>query len=184
MTTPQTLLQRMVGMAVTLVLALAALLGYQYWAAGDIARAETTAQDAIARYTREAKQRTAALKGRDALVARIPAQVKTWSWSEHLPAMMTQVGTLAESCGAEVATMQPAPPVTRQDVTRFPLRLKMAATLSELTTLLRRVKDATPLLAVDQVTIRPGEKPGDPLRVEMTVSSYVMADGQPTGGKP
>ncbi|HOF86613.1 MAG TPA: GspMb/PilO family protein [Armatimonadota bacterium] len=184
MTTALTRMRRMVGTAVVLVLALAALLGYQYWAAGDIARADATARDAIARATRDARQRAAALEGREALVARIPARAQTWSWSEHLPATMTQVGALAESCGAAVATMQPAPPVTRAGVTRFPLRLKVTATLSALTTLLRRAREATPLLAVDQVTIRPGEQPGDPLRVELTLSSYVMADGRTSGGKP
>jgi len=173
-----------VGLAVCLVLALGVLLGYQYWAQGDIARAEAAARDAIARHTRDAKQRALALADKDELRDRIPAQPASWSWSEHLPTIMKQVGTLAESCGAEVATMQPAPPVTRQGMTRFPMRLKVAVTLAELTTLLRRAQDATPLLAVDQVTIRPGEKPGNPLRVEMTVSSYVMADGRPAGGKP
>jgi Tfp pilus assembly protein PilO len=180
MTTPPTGLRSLVWLLALLVVALVGLCAYQHVATGMAARAADDARAQAANLAREAKQRETASKTQAALTARIPAQVVTWSWSEQLPTMMTQVAKLTKDTGISVGTLQPAPAVTRGAITRFPLRLTLNTSLKAMAGLLKRTGEAKPVLAIDQLILRPGALPGDPLRAEMTVSSYVMVKG----GKP
>jgi len=157
---------------------------YQYAAAAAAARATAAQQDALA----TARQYAAELQRMQAdgrlLTDKIRRRAAPWTWSEQLPVMVTQISSLIEGSGAKIDTLQPAPLVERQGLTRFPLRLTLRTDVGRLTSMLRQTRQAMPLLAVDHFAVRAGEKPGDPLTVEMTLSSYVIIEGQSTGGRP
>lgn len=119
-----------------------------------------------------------------AVTARVPRRQAPWTWSDHLPVMVTQLSALLEKDGAKLETLQPVPVVERESLTRFPLRMTLHTDLATLTAVLKRLQQATPLLTVDQLSVRVGRVPGDPLTINLTLSSYVMLDNVRTGGRP
>lgn len=179
---------RILRMAVLILGLLAALLAgagiYQYAAAA-------IAVHAIAGQRNTLKQTTAYLselaraRADSVQVSKQVLQRKgQWSWSEQLPVMVTQISVIVEHSGAKIDTLQPSPAVERDGLTRFPLRLTLRTDLKQLTAVMQRLREAVPLLSVDHLAIRAGEKPGDSLQVEMTLTSYVIVNGQAAGGQP
>jgi len=175
-------------MAVLILGLLAALLAgagiYQYAAAA-------IAVHAIAGQRNTLKQTTAYLselaraRADSVQVSKQVLQRKgQWSWSEQLPVMVTQISGIVEQSGTKIDTLQPAPVVERDHLTRFPLRLTLRTDLAHLTSLMKALRQAVPLLAVDHFSVRTGPMPNKPLQIEMTVSSYIITDGPATGGKP
>lgn len=168
-----------------IVVGLLGMSGYSYVSAASLARTTAERQQELTEARRKVAQLRAAREHTKPLAGRITQRSAAWTWSEQMPEMMTQISPLIEQSGVVIDTMQPAPVVLRQQITRFPLRLTLHSHLKNLTGLLRRVQKASPLLAVDHVTIHAGELPGDPLRVELTLSSYVLlGDRAETGGRP
>ena len=114
-------------------------------------------------------------------ISRHPA---SWSWTEQLPVMVSQLTGLVQGCGTPIDTLQPSPMVAHGQFVRFPLHLTLHMDLVNLTKFLQRAQQAAPVLAVDHLTIRAGKKTGDPLLVDITLSSYVMLESsQPTGDR-
>jgi len=167
-----------------ILIGLAGTCGYQYIASAAIARTIDEKHDDL----QTAKDTAAALEKAQAnskqLAKLVVRHQAPWTWSEQLPLMVTALTGIAEDSGTVIDTLQPAPVVERQQFARFPLRLTMHMHLASLTTFMRKIQQATPLLAVDQVSIRAGKLPADPLLVEVSVSTYVMLDGpQAQGGR-
>ena len=183
--TEQPVLRILVTMMSLLVLVLLGCCGYQYAVSTTLARDTVAARQQRARTQQETAQRRRALAASTTLTERIPAQPASWSWSEQLPAMMTQVSRLAKDSGAAVETIQPAPPVTNNGVTRFPLRVTLHGNLTALTRMLEQVRQVKPLLAIDKISLRPGAKPGEPMLIELTVAAYtVTGTEKPAATKP
>ena len=179
-----TLMRQITYLLGILVILMAGLCGYQYLAAASAARATDEQHDqlrAAQRATTEAAKARAEWKR---LAGSITPRPATWSWSEQLPVMVTQLAGIADNCGAVIDTFQPSPIVEKLQLARFPLHVTMRTHLATLTKFLQQAQQATPLLAVDQLTIHAGKLPGDPLLVGFTLSSYAMLDDhQPTGGQ-
>jgi Tfp pilus assembly protein PilO len=185
MTTRPTLLITVVVLLAALVAGMAGMAGYQAVATAMQARRATEQQATLARLQRQADTVRKARAARLPLGTRVIAQPASWTWSEQLPPMMKQLSVMAEGSGVTLDTMQPAPVITHGALARFPLRVTLHASLSAITAFLKRAQEATPVLAVDQLTIRPGQTPGEPLAVEMTLSAYIRTDGRAaTGGRP
>ena len=183
MKTPTTLRMMVITLGGMLVL-LAGVCGYQYLAAAAKGRAIDEQHKKLI----VAKQQTAtwAQAQADAKVvaATVIQRQAVWNWSEQLPVMVTSLSGMVKDCGIAIDTMQPAPMVESQQVARFPLHITMHTDLASLTKFFQRTQTAVPLFAIDQVAIHAGKAPGDPLLVEMTLSSYVMLDSIPaTGGR-
>ncbi|MHB0937625.1 MAG: type 4a pilus biogenesis protein PilO [Armatimonadota bacterium] len=163
---------------------LAAICLYQYAGYAAAARATVDQQDALQQavtYQQELNKLRA--DGRK-MSEKVKQRKGPWTWSEQLPVMVEQISVIMEQNAAKIDTLQPSPAVERDQLTRFPLRLNLRTDLQHLTAVMQRLREAVPLLAVDHLAIRAGEKPGDLLQVEMTLTSYVIVDGQATGGRP
>ncbi len=118
------------------------------------------------------------------MAAQISRRPASWSWTEQLPVMVSQLTDEVKDRGAPIDTLQPSPLVERGQLARFPLHLTLHMELAGLSKFLQRVQQTAPVLAVDQLTVHAGKKPGDLLLVEITLSSYVMLEGsQQTGGR-
>jgi len=175
------------------VVVMAGALVYQYVASTAILHDIDAQRAALELTQRTSAEAAKAQAMRRQLIASITPRGKEWSWSEQLPVMVTQIAGIANGCGAVIDTFQPSPVVASQQLTRFPLHLTLHMHLATLTTFLRQAQQATPLLAIDQLTIHVGKLPGDPLLVGVTFSSYVMPDegpsvaptapGKPVGGQ-
>lgn len=123
--------------------------------------------------------KTAALV--NTMVAHHPAG---WEWSEQLPVSIKQLADIEQSAGVAIDTLQPATIVSNQQLSRFPIHVTLHTTLARLTTFLHGVQQATPLCAVDQMTIHAGKTPGDLLVVDLTLSTYAIIEkAATTGGK-
>ena len=157
---------------------------YQYAALAAAARATADQRDTLLQtqaYQRELSKLHA--DGRK-LNEKVRQRTAPWTWSEQLPVMVEQISAIVEQSGAKIDTLQPSPAVERDHLTRFPLRLTLRTDLQHLTEVMRRSRAAVPLLSVDHLAIRAGEKPGEPLQVEMTLTAYVIVNGQAAGGRP
>jgi len=178
----------LVGMTIlagVLLGGMVATCGYQYLAIAATERDIAEQRAALA----TAKRRTAELVALQvksaALVKQMAHHPASWSWSAQLPQMVAQVSALTAGSHAEIDALQPAPVAVNAQLARFPLRLTLHTDIDSLVTILRRVRQSAPVLAVDQLAIRVGAKPDDPLQVQLTVSSYVMLEGHAgAGGKP
>lgn len=158
--------------------------GYLYLASATLQRQTTEQREALTETQRIARQLAIAHTASHTLTTRVPRHTAPWTWSEQLPVSMTQVAGLVEGSGGVIDTMQPAPVVASAQLTRFPLRLTLHATLKQLTALLRTAQAATPTLAVDGLTIHAGQPGDNVLSVELTLSSYALVEGaQPGGGR-
>jgi len=163
---------------------LAGICIYQYAAIAAASRATANQKDILrqaAAYQHELSKLRA--DGRK-MSEKVRQRKGPWTWSEQLPVMVTQISAIVEQSGAKIDTLQPSPAIERDHLTRFPLRLTLRTDLPHLTTVMQRLRGAVPLLAVDHLAINTGEKPGEPLQVEITLTSYVIVDGQATGGQP
>jgi len=167
-----------------LAIGLAGVCVYQYIAtrttASAMAAQRGTLEQTLEYFDELARARA---EGRQ-ISAQVPRRKAPWSWSEQLPVMVTQLSGIVERSGANIDTLQPAPAVEREHLTRFPLRLTLRTDLARLTDIMGSIRRAVPLLSVDHFAIRTGEKTDEPLQVEMTLSSYAIIAGQAAGGKP
>jgi len=157
---------------------------YQYVALAAASHATVEQKDTLKQvvtYQRELEKLRA--DGRK-MSEKVKQRTGPWTWSEQLPVMVTQISVIVEHSGAKIDTLQPSPAVERDGLTRFPLRLTLRTDLKQLTAVMQRLREAVPLLSVDHLAIRAGEKPGDSLQVEMTLTSYVIVNGQAAGGQP
>ena len=173
-------------MVLTIGLVTAGLIGicvYQYAADAAAARAIVAQREALANARSYAVELAAMQADGRQLNDKVTSHRAPWSWSEQLPLMVTQISGIMTDSGIKIDTLQPVTIVERQHLTRFPLRLTLRADLASLTAVLQRIQQAVPLLAVDHCAIRAGQKPGEPLQVEMTLSSYVIVGGS-SGGRP
>lgn len=162
---------------------LAGVCVYQWWTIGTVARqADSQRLHATVEKRQIAEQRDLQAQQRT-LAQRVASRRSNWSWSDQLPMMVGQVTRLVASQGARVDSLQPEPVVTRQQLVRFPLRVTLRLPLDRLTGVLAQMRQAKPLLAIDHLTVRTGEYADDPLSVDLTLSSYVMLEGIPKGGK-
>jgi len=143
-----------------IVVGLAVVCGYQSVASLLLARSLENQRRTLAEEQKLTAELDRSQQETQPLKERVSSQPGVWSWSEQLPPMMAQV----------------AP--------RFPLRLTLRSDLSSLTRLLQRVRKQSPVLAVDQLSIRIGAQVGDPLRVELTLSSYVIVERSTGSGEP
>lgn len=179
------LLLRMFVMIFALAAAgLAGVCIYQYAASVAAARATADQRDTLLQaqaYQRELSKLRA--DGRK-LSEKVRQRTAPWTWSEQLPVMVEQISTLVEQSGAKIDTLQPSPAVERDHLARFPLRLTMRTDLQHLTAVMQRIRAAVPLLSVDHLAIRAPERPDEPLQVEMTLTAYVIVNGQAAGGQP
>ena len=154
-------------------------------AAGAAARETRALQDTLEQTKRQAQEVARAQASSRKLATQIAAHPDTWSWSEQLPVMVTQISGLTQQCGVKIDTLQPNPSVEKAGLVRYPLRLTLQTHLDGLTHLLQRAQQARPVLAVDQLSVRNSVKPGDPLQVTLTLSSYQVVSGRPAvGGQP
>jgi Tfp pilus assembly protein PilO len=160
---------------------------YQYAATAATARALADQRDAL----EQVKLNVAELAKMQAdgrqLNEKVLKRKAPWSWSEQLPVMVTQISGIVEQSGAKIDTLQPSPVVERDRLTRFPLRLTLTTELARetgLTVILQRLQQAVPLLGVEHFAVRAGQKPSEPLQVELTLSSYVIIEGRAEGGRP
>ena len=175
---------RMIVVALGLLAAgLAGACIYQYAASATAARAIAGQQDALEQMKGYAAELARAQAEGRQMSEQVLQHKAPWTWSEQLPVMVAQISGIVEQDGVKIDTLQPAPPVEREHLTRFPLRLTLRTDLEHLKDLMVRLRQAVPLLAVDHFAIRSGQKQGEPLQVEMTLSSYVIIDGQATGGR-
>ena len=182
MTTPRPLTPFLL-LALLALAGLAGYCGYQALTAAALTRALADRHSALAaarHYTAEVTRARAA--GRT-LATHIPRRPPAWSWSDQFPLIGPRVATLVEGAGARIDTLQLAPPLARQGVTRFPLRLTLHPSLVSLTHLLQRLRLADPLLAVDQLAIHTPPHPAAPLTVELTLSSYARVADTNTEAK-
>lgn len=166
-----------------LVVGLAGTCIYEYWTLTTTTREITTQRENLRQARRRVKEQAEVQIAEQQLQQKIARQQNSWSWSEQLPIMVSQVTRIVEDSGAKIDTLQPEPLVTRQQLARFPLRMTLHAELGQLTSVLSAVTRSTPLLSVDHLNIQTGEKPGDPLQVELTLSSFVMLDGNTQKGE-
>lgn len=165
------------------VAGLAGVCGYQYLAAAATAQAISVQRDEFENANRYKAELVKAHANSKTLTTKVLQHRAPWTWSEQLPVMVTQISGIVEGCGAKIDTLQPAPIVERQQVIRFPLHLSLHTNLASLSKFLQRTQQAVPLLAIDQLTVRAGKLPIDPLQVDVTLSSYVMLEGQAAGGR-
>jgi Tfp pilus assembly protein PilO len=180
----QRILRVVVLVFAVLAVVLAGACVYQYAAAATAARAIIEQRDSLEQTERYLTELARAQAEGRRISEQIPRRSAPWSWSEQLPVMVTQISGLVEKSGGQIDTMQPAPAVEREHLTRFPLRLTLRSDLARMTDIMDRFREAIPILSVDHFAIRAGQKPGDPLQVELTLSSYVIVEGQAAGGKP
>lgn len=183
MNTPQKPQSLVIALGVLLV-CLAGISIYQYLATAATARTlheqrtalEDAQKQAVALVNAEADEKQLAVK-----ISRHPA---TWSWTEQLPVMVSQLTGLVQGCGTPIDTLQPSQTVVHGQFARFPLHLTMHMDLAHLTIFMQRAQQAMPVLAVDQMTIRAGKRTGELLQIDLTLSSYVMLeDSQQSGGR-
>jgi Tfp pilus assembly protein PilO len=182
MNTGLTLLKGAVLLVGLLVAGLLGACGYQYLALNGAER-NIAAQAAAKRRTE--KQVAAQEKAHDTalhLATYITRRDTAWTWSEQLPEMVTQLEAVTQKTGAVIDTLQPAPPMGKTALVRYPLRVTLHASLADLTKVLKRLRAATPVLAVDGITVRAGLKAADPLQVDLTLSAYVLLEHQAEGG--
>jgi enoyl-CoA hydratase/carnithine racemase len=184
MKTPQQrILKWTVILVGVLVVGLAGTCGYQCWAiaaTGQRITAETAAWHATQQRTDEQKK---LLAQQQALLEHIAKRPATWAWSDQLPLLAAQVYAIMDDGGVKVDTLQPEPIVTKQQVACFPLRMTLHSDLQQITKILLASRQATPALAMDHFTVRAGQTTADPLQIECTLSSFVMLEGKPKGGK-
>jgi len=159
-----------------LLVCLASFCTYQYCVAAATAHAIVEQRAALDNAHKQAKALARAQADEKHLAAKITRHPANWSWSEQLPVMVSQLTTLVQDCGAPIDTLQPSPVVMHGQLARFPLHLTMHTNLASLTKFLQRAQQATPVFAVDQLTIHAGKKNGDLLQVDLTLSSYVMLE--------
>jgi Tfp pilus assembly protein PilO len=125
--------------------------------------------------TRETARQASAFRAKSEKLEGMIRQTEAgWSWSRQLPPMMAQVSKLAEESRIEVQAMQPGSVVERGELVRFPLRFSFEGGLRDVVGFLQEAQEAEPLLVVDRLSIRTGASADDPLRVETTLSSYVV----------
>ena len=175
-TTPMTPLTR--------ILLLLSLLGTGFllaWAYQGWLLLNTTRQIAVAHLQLQHGQRLqhdreTQLTARDALAPQVSVHPAAWSWSDQLPLMVQQLADVMEPRGVKLEALQPQPPVAREQLTRYPLRVTVRTTLERLTAVLAQCRQARPILAIDTMTVRTGQVAADPLQVELTISSYVMQE--------
>ena len=167
-----------------LALGLAGWSGYQGLTAVSLARyvrdqkALLQQAQGLTVQVRQAQATTGTLRDR---VLTHPA---SWSWGEQLPLMIDQVSVLVKHSGVRVESMQPAPVVEAEKLVRFPLRLALHGDLAAVVTFLRLARNQSPALGVDQLTLYTGAQATDPLRAEVTLSSYIVLEGSVGGAKP
>ncbi len=167
-----------------LLVCLAGVCAYQYLASVAAVRAIAEQHEALVSAHKKAAALASAQADEKQMLAKISRHPASWSWTEQLPVMVSQLTGVEQGCGAPIDTLQPSPMVTRGQLARFPLHLTLQMDLASLTKFLQRAQRAVPVLAVDQLTIHAGKKTGDPLHVDLTLSSYVMLEGsQKTGGR-
>ena len=165
-----------------IVVGLAVVCGYQSVASLLLARSLENQRLTLAEEQKLTAELVRSQQETQPLKERVRSQLGVWSWSEQLPPMMAQVARLMAD--SQVEAVQPAPIAQNGQLTRFPLRLTLRSDLSSLTRLLQRVRQQSPVLAVDQLAIRTGAQVGDPLRVELTLSSYVIVERSTGSGEP
>lgn len=159
--------------------------GYAYLSAATLAQQVATQRTQLqAGKDRVTRSRTLQAQSKQ-LAGKIARHPASWSWSEQLPIMVTQVSQVVENDGVKIETLQPEPLVVRQQIARFPLRMTLHTRLGSLTEVLQRIRQSQPILAIDRLHIRNAQKPGDPLMVDLTLSSFVVLEGarQTGGGK-
>ena len=157
--------------------------GYQYVASAAAAYKSSMQRAALENAKRQAAEILKARANARQLDTRVVRRASPWSWSEQLPVMVSQISGVLEGSGVKIDTLQPAPIVERQQVARFPLRVTLSTDLASLTKVLQRMQQAVPVLAIDQIAIRAGKQAGDPLKIELTLSSYVQVDDRWTAGE-
>ena len=171
-------------MLAVLALGLAAGLGYQGLTVLLLTR-QLSDQQAL---LQQEQGLTAQLREAQATAGTLRDRVLThnapWTWSEQLPAMMSQVAELVRASGVQVQSMQPAPVVQADKLARFPLRLAVRGNLPSLVAFLKLARGQTPTLGVDELTLHTGTQAADPLQVEVTLSSYVVLQGAVGEKKP
>jgi len=176
MNTQRSFLSTFVVIALLATVVVAGLCAYQYLATRAVAREVRAQRDELLRLQEYAEDlRNAHSEGKQ-LRTQVASQAGAWTWSEQLPVMVQQVSGIVNAADARIDTLQPAPSVEREQLTRFPLRITLQTRLSSLAKILQSIQEATPALAIDQLSMHNGQKPSDPLRVEITLSSYVMFD--------
>ncbi len=165
-----------------IVVGLAVVCGYQSVASLLLARSLENQRLTLAEEQKLTAELVRSQQETQPLKERVSSQPGVWSWSEQLPPMMAQVARLVAD--SQVEAVQPAPIAENGQLIRFPLRLTLRSDLSSLTRLLQRARQQSPVLAVDQLAIRTGAQVGDPLRVELTLSSYVIVERSTGSGEP
>jgi Tfp pilus assembly protein PilO len=181
---PSANLRPTVTVLAVIALGLGGWLGYQGLSALSTTRqlrsesAMLAQEQALASELREAQATTKRLR------EQVRTHPSTWSWGEQLPFMIDQVSVLVRDSGVRVQSMQPAPVVEAEKLARFPLRLSLDGSLASVVVFLRRAREQSPALGVDQFNLHTGTDPGDLLRAEVTLSSYVVLQGAAKGAKP
>ncbi len=165
-----------------LLTCLAGVCGYQWLASASAASTITEQRTRLAGMTKHAEELRQAQADEQHLALNIAQHNAPWSWSEQLPVMVTQINKIVTGCGTAIETLQPSIVVEHGQLARYPLHLTLHMSVDELTQFLHRIQQARPLLAVDQLSIHAGKYAGDPLLVDVTISSYVTLSGnQPRG---
>ncbi len=178
---PASALRLTTTLLTVLVIGLAMVCGYQSVASLLLTRSLQDQRLTLAEEQKLTAELVRSQKETQPLKERVSSQPGVWSWSEQLPPMMAQVARLVAD--NRVEAVQPAPIAENGQLTRFPLRLTLGSDLSSLTRLLQRVRKQSPVLAVDQLAIRTGAQVGDPLQVELTLSSYVIVERSTGSGE-
>ncbi len=182
MKTGQTLLKGAVLLAGLCVAGLLGACGYQYLACANVQHEIRAQQDTITRTQRQIKDQQAAQDTAVDLSTYIDRRDTHWAWSGQFKRMAQQVSDLTKGTDAVIDTLQPAPVMGKTALVRFPLRLTLHSSLGGLTKLLHNVRGATPVLAVDGLTLRCGQKSTDPLQVDLSLSAYVLLEDQTESG--
>ncbi|MHB9132119.1 MAG: GspMb/PilO family protein [Armatimonadota bacterium] len=117
------------------------------------------------------------------LVERLGPRMRACSWNEQLPYMINQLTVMLMTRGVTIDTMQPEPMTTTKSIRRFPMRLAFRTDLTHLAIVLQDMKQATPLLKVERLTVRreqgqDGKNPvnDNKLVVEVTATSFIILD--------
>lgn len=184
MTSQQPIVKVIAALVGVLVVALGCVCGYQYWVMGTTRQQINTQRLKSITAKRQLTEHNQQATERGKLAQQVVPRRASWSWSDQLPLMVGQVTRITDKQGAKIDTLQPEPMVAKQQMARFPLRVTLNADLAKVTGVLAEVQQANPMLAVDHLNIRAGQNAGDPLQVELTLSSYVMLEGgKAKGGK-